>query len=151
MNGIRCSRLLQQLALLMLKENWFCVISIQRREPWVVDFIKLTCVWIIMTEPFSFSLTLWVIGWSKPLKFNNNNNNLIQRRNLRFFLQSPHCAMNYLQHICSSGPGAIVCKSCAAHRAFITCNMLCYVPHGTVKFDRVKIAFILGLFYWLNY
>ena len=47
------------------------------------------------------------------------------------FLQSPHCAANCLQHICSSGPGAIVCKSRAAHRALIMCNMLCYMPHGT--------------------
>ena len=46
-------------------------------------------------------------------------------------LQSPHCAMNCLQHVRSSGPGAIVCKSRAAHRAVIMCNMLCYVPHGT--------------------
>ena len=52
-----------------------------------------------------------------------------------------------LQHVCSSGPSAIVCKSCATHRAFITCNMSCYVPHvrrdsSAIKFDRVYIAFI---------
>ena len=49
---------------------------------------------------------------------------------IRDFLQSPHCAANRLQHVRSSGPGAIVCKSRAAHRALITCNM-CYVPRGT--------------------
>ena len=43
-----------------------------------------------------------------------------------FFLQSSHCAANRLQHVCSSGPGAIVCKSRATHRALITCNMSCY-------------------------
>ena len=43
------------------------------------------------------------------------------------FLQS-HSAVNYLQHARSSGPGAIVCKSRATHRALITCNMSCYVP-----------------------
>ena len=48
-----------------------------------------------------------------------------------FFLQSPHCAANRLQHIHSSSPGAIVCKSRATHRALITCNMPCYVPRGT--------------------
>ena len=32
-----------------------------------------------------------------------------------FFKQSPHCAANCLQHGSSSGPGAIVCKSRAAH------------------------------------
>ena len=47
------------------------------------------------------------------------------------FLQSPHSAANCLQHVHSSGPGAIVCKSRATHRAFITCNMSCYVPLGT--------------------
>ena len=44
---------------------------------------------------------------------------------IRYFLQSAHCAANCLQHIHSSGAGAIVCKSRAAHRAIITCNMLC--------------------------
>ena len=47
------------------------------------------------------------------------------------FLQSPHCVVNHLQHVCSSGPGAIVCKSRATHRALITCNMSCYMPRGT--------------------
>ena len=48
-----------------------------------------------------------------------------------FLQQSPHCAANRLQHIRSSGPGAVVCKSRATHRALITCNMSCYVPRGT--------------------
>ena len=47
------------------------------------------------------------------------------------FLQSTHSATNCLQHARSSGPGAIVCKSRATHRALITCNMSCYVPLGT--------------------
>ena len=47
------------------------------------------------------------------------------------FIQSPHSAANCLQHARSSGPGAIVCKSRATHRALITCNMSCYVPLGT--------------------
>ena len=42
---------------------------------------------------------------------------------IRDFLQSPHCVANRLQHIHSSGPGAIVCKSRATHRTLITCNM----------------------------
>ena len=33
----------------------------------------------------------------------------------RYFLQSPHCAANCLQHVRSSGPGTIVCKSRATH------------------------------------
>ena len=49
----------------------------------------------------------------------NTNNCRIQRRIIiafkaanRYFLQSPHSAANCLQHVRSSGPGAIVCKSC---------------------------------------
>ena len=41
------------------------------------------------------------------------------------FLQSSHCAANFLQHVRSSGQGAIVCKSHATHRAFITCFTSC--------------------------
>ena len=46
------------------------------------------------------------------------------------FLQSPHCTANRLQHVRSSVPGANVCTSSATHRALITCNMTCYVPHS---------------------
>ena len=42
---------------------------------------------------------------------------------IRDLLQSPHSAANRLQHVRSSDPGAIVCKSHATHRALITCNM----------------------------
>ena len=45
--------------------------------------------------------------------------------------QSPHCAANRLQHVCSSGLGAIMCKSRATHRALITCNMSYCLPRGT--------------------
>ena len=41
----------------------------------------------------------------------------------RDFLQSPHCAAKRLQHVRSSVPSAIVCKSRATHRALITCNV----------------------------
>ena len=43
--------------------------------------------------------------------------------------------MNHLQHVHSSGPSAIVCKSCATHRALITCNM-CYVPQTNSRKTR---------------
>ena len=46
-------------------------------------------------------------------------------------LQSPHSAAHRLQHVRSSGPGAIVCKPRVKHRALITCNMSCCVPRGT--------------------
>ena len=38
------------------------------------------------------------------------------------FLQSPHSAVNCLQHARSSGPGTSVCKSRATYRALITCK-----------------------------
>ena len=65
------------------------------------------------------------------------------------FLQSPLCAANRLQHVRSSGPGAIVCKPGAAHRPLITRNMV-RRDSSAIKFDRVEIAFILALFCWLN-
>ena len=37
---------------------------------------------------------------------------------------------NCHQHVRSSGQGAIVCKSRAAHRALITCNMSCSTLYG---------------------
>ena len=43
---------------------------------------------------------------------------------IRDFLQSPHSAANCLQHVRSSGLGAIVSKSRATHRMLITCVML---------------------------
>ena len=48
-------------------------------------------------------------------------------RDYLFFLQSPHCAVNRLQHVRSSGPGAnhmqhIQRSSRATHPALITCN-----------------------------
>ena len=61
------------------------------------------------------------------------------------FLQSPHSAANCLQHVRSSGPGAIVCKSRATHRALITwkCHVTCHLvwrDSSAIKFDRVDIA-----------
>ena len=75
---------------------------------------------------------------------------------IRDFLQSPHSAANRLQHVRSSGPGATVCKSRATHRALITCkcHVTCHLVRrdsSAVKFDRVSIAFIWALFYWLNH
>ena len=74
----------------------------------------------------------------------------------RDFIQSPHSAANCLQHVRSSGPGAIVCKSRATHRALITCkrHVTCHLVRrdsSAVKFDRVEIAFIWALFYWQNH
>ena len=74
---------------------------------------------------------------------------------IRDFLQSPHSAANCLRHVRSSGPGAIVSKSRATHRALITCkcHVTCHLVRrdsSAIKFDRVEIAFIWALFYWLK-
>ena len=63
------------------------------------------------------------------------------------FLQSSWCAANCLQHVCSSGQGTTVWKSCATHWAPITCNMLCatWYEETAIEFDRVEITFILTL------
>ena len=66
---------------------------------------------------------------------------------IRDFLQSPHSAANCLQHARSSGPGAIVCKSRATHRALMTrkrhvTGHLVRRDSSAIKFDRVEIAFI---------
>ena len=66
---------------------------------------------------------------------------------IRDFLQSPHSAVNCLQHVRSSGLGAIVCKSRATHRTLITCKChdTCHLVRrdsSAIKFDRVEVAFI---------
>ena len=59
-----------------------------------------------------------------------------------FKLQSPHCATNCLQHVRSSGQGAIVCKSCATHwlSAYHVQHVVCHLvrrDNSAIKFDRV--------------
>ena len=66
---------------------------------------------------------------------------------IRDLLQSPHSAANCLQHVRSSGPSAIVCKSRATHRALVSCkcHVTCHLVRrdsSAIKFDRVEIAFI---------
>ena len=58
---------------------------------------------------------------------------------IRDFLQSPHSAANCLQHVRSSGPGAIVCKSRTTHRTLITCK--CHVTCHLVRRDISTIKF----------
>ena len=77
-----------------------------------------------------------------------NNNNRIERRNWRFLL-SPRCAMNCLQHVRSSGPGAIVRKSCA------TCRVPLGINEGTAQLlsltECKSHLFELYFNYWLNH
>ena len=67
---------------------------------------------------------------------NNNDNDCIEKRSSRF-LQSPHCARNCLQHVCTSCQGTIVCKSRATDQAqHVVCHMVQRDSSAT-KFDRV--------------
>ena len=101
-----------------------------------------TTVWnYFMLSPKCVVLSLF------PPISNNNNNNRIQRHYSRFFTT--------VWNVRSSGPGAIVCKSRATHRALVTCkcHVTCHLvwrDSSAIKFDRVEIAFIWALFYWLN-
>ena len=64
---------------------------------------------------------------------NNDNETIIAFKGaIPDFLQSLHCAAIRLQHVRSSGPGAIVCKSCATHQAFVTYSM-CIGSCGTKR------------------
>ena len=105
-------------------------------------------------------------NWVNSNNNNNNNNKTIFCRWVFvcfggdfffffFFFGLFVCFVFFdLQHVRSSGPGAIVCKSRATHRALITCNM-CYVPRGTKEQlgDRLYIAFsfFLSFFFALSY
>ena len=59
-----------------------------------------------------------------------------------YFRQSPHCATNWLQHVRSSDPGEIVCKSHAhiEHLSHATYRVACHVVQrdsSAIKTDRV--------------
>ena len=61
---------------------------------------------------------------------------------IRDFWQSPHCAANYLQHVRSSGPGAVVCKSRTTHRA-----LFCLPPLSLTQVVDIADSFtcLLGV------
>ena len=102
-------------------------------------FSALTCV--------PYNIMCLTLG-EKCFVYDNDNHNHIERCKSRF-LRSPHCAANSLQHVPSSGPGAIKCKSLATHRALI---ITCCVPLGTKgqlsyyvwqSRNRIDFSFIL--------
>ena len=77
---------------------------------------------------------------------NNNNNNRIQRRNLRFFN-----LLTALQTVSNMYDQVARVQSCANHVQHMehlsraTCRVLCHVVRrdsSAIKFDRVEIAFI---------
>ena len=80
----------------------------------------------------------------------NNNNYCTERRSLSSFFQTISSLCPVLPHKRWSGQGAIVCKSCAKHRALITHNMSCAIWYEEtaelLSLTRVEIAFMLALF-----
>ena len=124
---------------------------------WVATWVPVwkSLLWLNKGKQGSFPNVFWSPG--------GRSNTLIIiiiiiafKGGIRDFLQSPHSAANCLQHVRSSGPGAIMCKSCATHRALITfkCHVTCHVVRrdsSAIKFDRVEIAFVWALFYLLNH
>ena len=106
---------------------------------WVESYT--TCSLDIFSIPFAYSFFVYIILIII----------IALKGAIRDFLQSPHCAANCLQHVGSSGPGAILCKSHATHRALITCKpAVCYLVRGgnsSIKFDRAEngiyLSFIL--------
>ena len=69
------------------------------------------------------------------------------------FVQSPHCAANCLQHVRSSGQGAIACKSRATHQGIIACNTSCWYEETAQLLSptELKSHFFLALSIWLNH
>ena len=63
----------------------------------------------------------------ESLKIVACNNNHIQRCNLKFFLQSPHCAANHLQHVAWRNPVEIMCNTSSAYH--VQHVMLCAMWH----------------------
>ena len=99
---------------------------------WSGDWSNESCLKWIMFEETVDNLS------SNPHQVVRQSNNTILiiitfKGTIQDLLQSPQSAVNRLQHVRSSGPGAIVCKSHATHWALITCNMSCYLPRGTKK------------------
>ena len=97
-----------------------------------VQFLTCDCLWLVV---FHICLSAFAVGvwggadnvcccWYSDLQGIIAIKSYIDRHNSRF-LQCRHCAVNCLWHRCSSGEGAIVCKSHATHLALIAYNLLC--------------------------
>ena len=119
----------------------------------ISSFQQLTDLWLCYNAWSAHSVAVCLV--SSSLTFELIIIIVAFKGAIRDFLQSPHRAANRLQHVCSSGPGATVCKSLATHRALITCkcHVTCHLVRrdsSAIKFDRVEIAFIWALFDWLN-
>ena len=66
-------------------------------------------------------------------------------------LYKSHWATSCLQHVRSSGQGAIVCNTSGTyHVQHVMCHMV-WRDNSAIMFDRVSITFLLASFYWLNH
>ena len=61
----------------------------------------------------------------EPQRYSWGTQKKKKKKKTKKFLQSIYCTINYLQHVCSSGQGTIMCKLHATHQTLIMCNMLC--------------------------
>ena len=87
-----------------------------------------------------------------------SNNNSIQRRKSRFFLQSLYCAANRLQLYAQVARAQLRANRVQhiERLSRATCRVTCHLVRrdsSAIKFDKAEIAFFfffLALFYWLN-
>ena len=84
---------------------------------------------------------------------NNDNNDCIERCNLRFFLiASLHCGLSPTHMLKWPGRNCvqIMCNLSGAHQVqHVVCHMV-WRDSSAKKFDKVEIAYILASFYWLK-
>ena len=87
---------------------------------------------------------------------NNNNNNRIQRRYSRFFtISSQRRELSPTRTLKWPGRNRvqITCSTWSAYPvqvSYVTCHLV-RRDSSAIKFDRVEIAFIWALFFWLNH
>ena len=101
-------------------------------------------------QPSGTGLLLSPTAWSPD---NNNNNNCIQRRSSRFFTNSslrrelsPTRTLKWPRH----NRVKITCNTSSAyHVQCVACHIV-RRDSSAIKFNRVEIAFILALLYWLK-
>ena len=94
-----------------------------------IKIILMIALLLLVYHSSAFSLLLFIFQVNSETG-NSQTEQVSRRRRIAFkgaireFLQSPHCAANCLQHVHSSGPGAMVCNSRATYRALIVCHLV---------------------------
>ena len=129
---------------------WQCAVSFVQRAVAVCGCIA----WAVCSgSGMAKTLLLYISKTFQANRYNCyhhhspvNNNNRIERHNSRF-VTAPHCAANLsptpmlLWLGCSCVQ--IMCSAWSAHHVV-------WKNSSAIEFDRVEIAFILALFYWLH-